>query len=403
MSQTMLSVVIIHRDEMERTNLRSALEALPNVQIAGERGDLRSGIALAHQARPHIVITSMAPPFDDVLSAIGQFKIEHPETAIFLATESLDPEILLRALRAGAQEVLRRPLDRGTLREAVERVSRAVTKKSSGPAGQTRGVITVFSNKGGAGVTTIAANIAVGLKMLTRREVALADFDIHSGDAAFVLGVSPGRSMGDLVAAPKIDSALVQEAITRHESGIFVLPQPEQLDRVDGITAEQLGTVLEILSSINDYVVVDAPHVFNDLTLEIFDRSSSILLVCEPSVPSVRAARRSLDIFQKLNFLVSPDRVRLVLNRRSDTSAISIPQLEETLGMKVFGTVQNDWVSVSNSINVGKPLVGSHEEGRAGRDIATLVRKMVPGEANNEATEEVPAKRPGRLRLFGRG
>jgi len=100
---------------------------------------------------------------------------------------------------------------------------------------------------------------------------------------------------------------------------------------------------------------------------------------------------------------VSPDRVRLVLNRRSDTSAISIPQLEETLGMKVFGTVQNDWVSVSNSINVGKPLVGSHEEGRAGRDIATLVRKMVPGEANNEATEEVPAKRPGRLRLFGRG
>src|SRR6185369_13108800 len=129
-------------------------------------------------------------------------------------------------------------------------------------------------------------------------------------------------SMGDLVAAPKIDSALVQEAITRHESGIFVLPQPEQLDRVDGITAEQLGTVLEILSSINDYVVVDAPHVFNDLTLEIFDRSSTILLVCEPSIPSVRAARRTLEIFHKLNFMVSSDRVRLIINRRTDQGAI---------------------------------------------------------------------------------
>jgi pilus assembly protein CpaE len=398
----MLTVVIIHRDEIERTNLRAALEALPNIQIAGERGDLRSGIALAHQARPNIMITSMAPPFDDVLSAVAQFKVEHPDTAIFLATESLDPEVLLRALRAGAQEVLRRPLDRGTLREAVERVSRATAKKSSG-GGQTRGVITVFSNKGGAGVTTIAANVAVGLKMLTHREVALADFDIHSGDAAFVLGVSPGRSMGDLVAAPRIDSALVQEALTRHESGVFVLPQPEQLDRVDGVTHEQVGTVLEILSSLHDYVVIDAPHVFNDLTLEIFDRSSSILMVCEPSIPSVRAARRSLDIFNKLNFLVSPDRVRLVLNRSSDTGAISVPQLEETLGMKVFGTVANDYAAVSNSINVGKPLVGSHEEGRAGRDIATLVRRMVPGEATNGATEVVPAKRPGRLRLFGRG
>src|SRR5262245_26422201 len=242
MSQTTLTVVIIHRDEMERTNLRSALEALPNVQIAGERGDLRSGIALAHQAHPHIVITSMAPPFDDVLSAVSQFKSEHPDTAIFLSTDSNDPEVLLRALRAGAQEVLRRPLDRATLREAVERVSRAIAKKSGPNGGQTRGVITVFSNKGGAGVTTLAANLAVGLKLLTRREVALADFDIHSGDAAFVLGVSPGRSMGDLVAAPRIDSALVQEALTRHESGIFVLPQPEQLDRVDGVTNEQVGS-----------------------------------------------------------------------------------------------------------------------------------------------------------------
>src|SRR5262245_36436097 len=190
MSQT-LTVVIIHRDEIERTNLRAALEALTNVQIAGERSDLRAGIALAHQARPNIVITSMAPPFDDVLSAVSQFKSEHPDTAIFLATESLDPEVLLRALRAGAQEVLRRPLDRATLREAVERVARATAKKTSGGAGSTRGVLTVFSNKGGAGVTTIAANLAVGLRMQTQKEVVLADFDIHSGDAAFVLGVSP--------------------------------------------------------------------------------------------------------------------------------------------------------------------------------------------------------------------
>lgn len=402
MSQT-LTVVIVHKDEIERANLRAALEALPGVQIAGERADLRSGIALAHQARPNIVITSMGPPFDDVLSAVSQFKLEHPDTAIFLATESLDPEVLLRALRAGAQEVLRRPLDRATLREAVERVARSTAKKSG--AGATRGVVTVFSNKGGAGVTTIAANLAIGLRLGTHREVALADFDIHSGDAAFVLGVSPGRSLGDVITAPRIDSAGVQEALTRHASGVFVLPQPEQLDRVDGVTHEQVGSVLEILASIHDYVVVDAPHVFNDLTLEIFDRSSTILMVCEPSIPSVRAARRSLEIFHKLNFLVSPDRVRLVLNRRSDSSAISIPQLEETLGMQVFGSIANDYAAVSNAINVGRPLVGSADEGRAGRDIIALVRRLVPGASTNgkPAEAEAPAKRPGRLRLFGRG
>jgi pilus assembly protein CpaE len=400
MSQTM-TVVIVHRDEIERTNLRSALEGLPGVQIAGERSDLRSGMALAHQARPNILVMDLAPPHDDALAMAAQFKLDHPDTAVFLATESLDPDLLLRALRAGAQEVLRRPLDRGALREAVERVARASAKKSG--AGATRGVITVFSNKGGAGVTTIAANVAIGLKMHTRREVALADFDIHSGDAAFVLGVSPARSMGDVLNAPRIDSASVQEALVKHESGIHVLPQPEQLDRVDGVTHEQLGSVLEILASTHDFVVIDAPHVFNELTLEIFDRSSTILLVCEPSIPSVRAARRSLDIFHKLNFLVAPDRVRLVVNRRSDSSAISVPQLEETLGMPVFGTVSNDYSAVSMAINVGKPLVGSHDESRAGRDIASLVRKLMPSESPAENGEVVTVKRAGRLRLFGRG
>ena len=104
---------------------------------------------------------------------------------------------------------------------------------------------------------------------------------------------------------------------------MFVLAQPEQLDRVEGITADQAGNVLEILGSTFDVVVVDAPHTINEISLELFDRSSTILLTVEPSVPSVRAARRSLEIFQKLNYLAIPDRVRLVVNRRTEDEPIT--------------------------------------------------------------------------------
>jgi len=400
MSQV-ITVVLVHRDDYERGQLRLALEGLPGVQIAGERSDLRSGIALANQVRPTILALELSQPVEDGLYAASQFKMEHPDGAIFLMTEAFDPETLLRALRAGAQEVLRRPLDRGALREAVERVSRQRAKKSG--SGASRGVITVFSNKGGAGVSTIATNLAISLKRLTGREVALADLDVHSGDAAFMLGLSPTRSLGDVLRAQKIDSASVHDALMKHESGLFVLSQPEQLDEVDGVNGSQIGSVLEIMSSTFDLVVVDAPHVFNDLTLELFDRTSTILLVCEPSIPSVRAARRSLEIFHKLNFMVAPDRVRLVVNRRSDQSAIALPQLEETLGLPVFGSVTNDWAAVSMAINVGKPLCGGHTESRSGRDITALARKLVPSESIEEPLEAVPAKRPGRLRFFGKG
>jgi pilus assembly protein CpaE len=395
------TIVLVHRDEYERGQLRTALEAL-SVTIAGERTELRAGLALAHQVRPSILIMELAQPIDESLFVASQFKNEHPECAIFLVTDVFDPDTLLRALRAGAQEVLRKPLDRKALGEAVERVTRQQAKKTGG-AGASRGVITVFSNKGGAGVSTIATNLAISLKRMTGREVALADLDVHSGDAAFMLGLSPTRSLGDVLAAAKIDSASVNDAIIKHDSGLHVLSQPELLDQVDGFTAAHVSSVLDILSNTYDLVVVDSPHVFNDLTLEIFDRSSTILLVCEPSIPSVRAARRSLEIFHKLNFMVTSDRVRLVVNRRSDHSAINLPQIEETLGLPLFGSVTNDYAAVSMAINVGKPLCGGHGDSRAGRDIAALARKLVPSENIEEPLEAVPTKRPARMRFFGKG
>jgi len=398
----MLTVVLVHRDDYERGQLRLALEGLTGVQIAGERNDMRAGLALANQVRPNILILDIAHPVDDTLNAASQYKIDHPDSAIFLATDVFDPDTLLRALRAGAQEVLRRPLDRAALREAVERVARAAAKKSGG-GGAARSVITVFCNKGGSGVSTAATNLAMSLRRLTSREVVLADFDYQSGDAAFMLGMTPTKSLGDVLNAPRIDSASVHDALMKHASGLHVLSQPEHLDRVDGVTPEQVASVLDILHSTFDLVVVDAPHVFNEITLEIFDRSSTIVLMAEPSIPSVRAARRSLEIFQKLNFLVSPDRVRLVVNRRGEQSAISIAQIEETLGMSVFGSISNDYASVSMAINVGKPLCGEHSESRAGRDITALARKLVPSESVEEPMGAVQVKRPGRMRLFGKG
>jgi pilus assembly protein CpaE len=359
-----VSVVLVHRDDHERGQIRQALESLEGVTLAGERNDMRAGLALAHQVRPGILILQMAQPVEEALNAASQFKVENPESAIFLATDIFDPDTLLRALRAGAQEVLRRPLDRAALSEAVERVVRASAKKS-GAASVSRGVITVFCNKGGAGVSTAAANLAICLKKLTTREVALADMDYQSGDAAFILGLNPGKSLGDVMAAPRVDSASVQDALVKHSSGLVVMSQPEYLERVDGITAEQVSKVIDILHSTYDLVVIDAPHVFNLITLEIFDRSSTILLMTEPSIPSVRAARRSLEIFQKLNFLVSPDRVRLVLNRRGEKSAISQEQIEETLGMPVFASITNDYVAVSTAMNVGKPLCADHNDSKA--------------------------------------
>jgi len=151
-------------------------------------------------------------------------------------------------------------------------------------------------------------------------------------------------------------------------------------------------------------VVVDAPHVFNEIGLEIFDRSSAILLVCGLNVPAVRSARRALDIFHKLNYLATPDRIRLVVNRYSGDGAVTVAQVEETLGQKVYATVANDYAAVSEAMNLGQPLCATEPVSKAGRDIDALARMLALGETAPAAEEEAEIEPPRRrLRLFGRG
>ena len=396
-----LSVVLVQGNEIERTLLRQAFEAMPGVAVAGERPDLRSGMAMARQVRPAILVLELGRGSEDVLHAAAAYRLEHPDVALFMSTDAYEPEVLLGAMRAGAQEVLRRPLDRAALTAAVERVAALVARKSGTRTANQ--VVTVFSTKGGSGVSTIAANLALSLRRMTGREVALTDLDYQSGDASFLLGLSPVRSLGDLVGLPRLDSAGVQDVLMRHGSGVAVLSQPEQIDRVDGIDGPLVGNLLEILAATHELVVVDAPHVFNEIALEIFDRSSAILLVCGLNVPAVRAARRALDILHKLNYLATPERVRLVVNRYSGDGAVTVGQVEETLGQKVYATVANDYAAVSAAMNLGQPLCAAEPTSRAGRDIDALARLLMPGHPVSVTPDGAPAPAPQRrvLKLFG--
>jgi len=345
------------------------------------------------------VLLDLPAAYEDALTAAGNFKLDAPESALFLLSNSLDPQLLLRAIRAGAQEVLKKPLDRGLLQEAIERVSRSGAARSAGGT-QARSILTVFSNKGGMGVTTVAANLAVAMK--TQYElgsVVLADFDQASGDAANVLGMKADRSVSDLVRAQRLDSAALHMNLLRHVSGISVLAQPDELSQMEMLAPAQVGEILDSLSSSFEAVVVDAPHTFDEVSLEIFDRSSTILVMLELSIPSIRAARRALDVFDRLHYTSVPGRIQVVVNRYSGgREFITLAQLEETLQVRPFATIENDYRRVFASVNSGRPLCLDDPDTAAARDLSALAGKLL----NREIAVKTEEQRPVRRGLFGR-
>lgn len=393
-----VTILLILEDESNRRSTRTALNGLAGVEIVGERFELRSGLLLARQRRPRIVLLDLPDNYEEALNAAGQFKMDLPDTALFLLSNNLDPQLLLRAIRAGAQEVLKKPLDRALLQEAVERVSRSGAARSAAGT-RARSITTLFSTKGGIGTTMVAANLAVSMKAhLNVDSVALADFDAQSSGAAHVLGMKADKSIADLLRAPRLDSTALQMNLLRHSSGLAVLAQPEDLSSFEAMTPAQAGGVIDALSSSHDAVVVDAPHSFDEVSLEVLDRSNTIVLLAELSIPSIRAARRALEVFDRLHFTDVPDRVKVVVNRYTGTRGfITLDQLFEALQVRAFHTIQNDYRRVFASVNAGRALCLDDPDAQASKDIIALAAKLVGREVPT-----TPAEESIRRGLFGR-
>src|SRR5436309_1428566 len=99
--------------------------------------------------------------------------------------------------------------------------------------------------------------------------------------------------IADVARAPRIDSPTVHMNLLHHRTGTAVLAQPEDMNKVEVVTPAQAGGMIDALSSSFDVVVIDTPHTLDEVSLELFDRSTSILIALELSVLGIRAARRA--------------------------------------------------------------------------------------------------------------
>ena len=323
------------------------------------------------QLNPQIVVIDLE---DDPELGVKftQFLSEmNPGQRVVAVGPHLTPEQLLAAMRAGVADYLHKPVEEAALRGAMSRVAQSLGVSTTKGGVRVSRLYSFFSPKGGSGSTSVATNVAVVLHRLTGKKTLLVDLDLELGEVALLLGVQPRFNFVDMVKNfHRMDAGLLASYIEQHPSGIHLLSAPFHPERAEVVSADDIRRILHFLKQHYDYVVVDTPGSFSPSTLAAFDQSDQVFVVTNLDLPSLRNIQRGLPMLKRV-LPRGDEQIRMVVNRYSSDSAISLEDVERTIGLKVFGTISNDYEALIQSINSGKPIV-LNGTSKYGRDVKAL-------------------------------
>ena len=306
------------------------------------------------------------------LALVRQLHDRLPRLTIIAGVGESSVATLRAALEAGATDIVSLPLSQQELQKTLIKFRQSKVREAAarGVGGE---VITIYGVRGGLGTTTTAVNLAVQIAAATSGSVALADLDLQRGDVTTFLNLSHMESIASIAASPgEVDEIFLHGTLTRHASGISVLPAPQQIEEADSIGHDEVKLALQLLRSQFRYTVVDTPRMITGSTVAALELADHLLVITDLTIPSVRAARRFVDLIERLS--IPTDRVQLIITELI-RGPVELKDVTRSLAKEPIITLPRDDASASQAMNSGSPL-NSGKPGGLPAAITALAAKL---------------------------
>jgi pilus assembly protein CpaE len=244
-----LRIAIVDPSDTSRTALKNMLLGLDIVWLEAECSRYEFFSDVVSQTKPDIGIVCIDSNSEKGLKLVETLRETSVDCAIIVVSASSDGQVILRAVRAGAKEFLTQPIRVEDLVSAVERIC-AQKYGGGGGGSRTCHVIAVAGATGGVGTTSAAVNLGCILAAEPRNSVVLVDLDMALGDADVFLDAIPDYTLVDVAQnISRLDFTLLKRSLTKHNSGLYLLPRPVQLQDAGLVTPDDLTCPASATSS----------------------------------------------------------------------------------------------------------------------------------------------------------
>lgn len=359
----LLRLVIMNPPDKGHEALRSMFTQIPYVWLQAECSKYEFlQEVIANQTVPHVVVVAIDADLDKACRAIERLAQEMPNVGILAISKRDDGQAILKALRAGAKEFLTMPFGVDTLSEALRKLEKTGKSQQSPAIGINKKektlIISFLGSRGGVGCTSLSVNIAATLAADPHNKVVLVDLDLALGDADIALDLIADYTLSDLVEnIDKLDMTFLNRSLSKHSTGLALLPHPLNVSDATMITDEHLKRIISLLAACHTHLILDLSKSLRPTDICALAMSDFIFLVVQLEITSIRNTIRLLSTLDADGRLAP--KVKLVLNRVGMVTDITREKAVELLGRPFFWEVPNDHKVMMESRNSGTPMVKS--------------------------------------------
>lgn len=326
-----INVVIADHDSEWMMEVSQELSLHPRIKVIGFANTGRQAIERTVSMAADAVLMEYAMPDITAVEVMKQIAEDSPGTAVFAVSSSITAQLVQAVRSAGVSEVF----DKTTFSpsEAAEKIATTVESlrrewaeaakkhgvvgKGTGPKGEkviteyktraiTQSIILTYNTKGGVGKSTIAANLAVAIKMspyFSGQRVALVDFDCGSANVATICGIPDmeayNRNLASWEYVPDdVGAKEVEDLLIPGPKGIMIAAAPLNQAIAERIDHQLADKILRILRRHFGIIIIDgAPNIAPPIDAA-FTHATHILLIANPEGQSVKQLARTVQLLR---------------------------------------------------------------------------------------------------------
>ena len=344
-----LKIFVVDKDNITVSIIENYLKEVNSEYSLVKSSSLSSAKDKIDENVLNLFIVDASENIDQVGTEIDEIEDNFKNCKFIITAYNFKTDDIVKFLRKSKKDFITKPIIKSGFLAIINEIIEKMTSEQDF-SGQGK-VISVFSNKGGLGKTTIAVNLGYELARRDRRtKVAIVDMNLFLGDVTTFLDLTPPYDMSFLI--KKIDETkdIVDLTTQYSDSNYYIIADSPYRDYANNVSKEDVVKMLNALRKRFNYIIIDNSSAITGKTKYVLDLSDMILLITEANLPTLNNCKRCMDFFEHIGL---QNKTQIVLNRYSSSDECQKQDVADILQKNILSVIPNDWQTASSAINKG--------------------------------------------------